>query len=111
MRFKSSILSVALLLGAFVLTSPVTAQQKPTKAQIKKGDLADKSTAIVLTPALTDYCRLLYGCGLEVPPATCPSPKELGKASFSYDNERCSEAREFTRRGITPSHPTWGFRL
>jgi hypothetical protein len=87
------------------------AQQKPTKAQIRKGDLADKSTSIVLTPALTDYCRLLYGCGLEIPEGACPSQKELGKASFTYDNERCSEAREFTRRGITPAHPTWGFRL
>lgn len=96
------------LLLAFALAG---AQTKPTKAQVKKGDLADKSTSIVLTPALTDYCRLLYGCGLEIPEGTCPSQKELGKAPFDYDDERCSEAREFNRRGITPSHPTWGFKL
>jgi hypothetical protein len=87
------------------------APQKLSKDQIKKGDLADKSKSIDMTPALQDYCRLLYGCNLKVPEGYCPSTAVLGPAPIVYDNERCSEAREFSRRGVGPDHPVWGFKL
>jgi len=92
-------------------TSFAAPPQKLTDKQIKKGDLADKSKNIDLTPALQDYCRLLYGCNLKVPEGACPIPAVLGTAPYAFDNERCSEAREFSRRGVGPDHPLWGFRL
>jgi hypothetical protein len=103
--FAAKVFMALLLTG----TAMPFAQQKPSP--IKKGDLADKSKNIDLTPGLQDYCRLLYGCKLKVPEGACPSPEVVGKGEIVYDNERCSEAREFSRRGIGPDHPNWGYRL
>lgn len=102
-----SILTLLVLL-AF---SGLSAQQKPSPSPTKKGDLADKSKNIDLTPGLQDFCRLLYGCDLKVPEGACPSREVVGKGTIVYDNERCSEAREFSHRGVGPDHPQWGYRL
>ena len=107
---------VLILITALCAVPDAMAEQKapppkPSSSQVKKGDLADKSKNIDMTPGLQDYCRLLYGCNLKVPEGMCPIPAVLGPAPFVYDNERCSEAREFSRRGIGPDHPNWGYRL
>jgi hypothetical protein len=110
MQLRLIAVSIAICAGLAVqilgaTTPPVS------KEAAKKGDLADKSKNIDMTPGLQDYCRLLYGCNLKVPQGACPSPEVVGKGSIKYDNERCSEAREFSRRGIGPDHPNWGYRL
>jgi hypothetical protein len=64
-----------------------------------------------LSPGKRDYCRILYGCGLDRPPGHCPDAKELGKVSFAYDSARCLEARTLQSRGVGPAHPVVGFQL
>jgi len=71
-----------------------------------------KPKALEITPALRDYCKLLYACGLKVPAGGCPSPRELGTpAPFGPTSERCIEARELESRGLRADHPEYGFRL
>ncbi len=65
-----------------------------------------------ITPALRDYCKLLYACGLKMPPGTCPAPRELGApAPFGPTSARCREAQELEARGLRTTHPEYGFRL
>jgi hypothetical protein len=113
MRFR--VLSYLVLFGAILTGFPETVHAElktsPKQGQIKKGDLADKSKNIDMTPGLQDYCRLLYGCNLKIPEGACPIPAVLGPAPYPFDAERCSEAREFSRRGVGPDHPAWGYRL
>src|SRR4051812_6078143 len=63
-----------LLLTFLTVSTHAAPSPKPSQPQIKKGDLADKSKSLDMTPALQDYCRLLYGCNLKVPEGTCPAP-------------------------------------
>lgn len=65
-----------------------------------------------VTPALRDYCGMIYVCGLKVRPGTCPPPRDLGPpAPHAPDGERCVEARELEARGLRADHPQFGFRL
>lgn len=64
-----------------------------------------------LSPAKIDFCRVVYGCGLQQPTGYCPDPKELGKVDFTYDSTRCLEARTLQARGIGPTNPIVGFQL
>src|SRR5690606_23739888 len=71
-----------------------------------------KPKALEITPALRDYCKLLYACGLKVPAGACPASHELGPpAPFGPAGERCVEARELEARGLRADHPEYGFRL
>lgn len=71
-----------------------------------------KPKALEITPALRDYCKLLYACGLKMPPGACPAPHALGPpAPFGPSSERCVEARELESRGLRADHPEYGFRL
>src|SRR5690606_34018904 len=71
-----------------------------------------KPKTMEITPALRDYCKLLYACGLKVPSGTCPAPRDLGTpAPFGPTSERCLEARELEARGLRTTHPEYGFRL
>jgi hypothetical protein len=71
-----------------------------------------KPKALEITPALRDYCKLLYACGLKVPAGTCPTSRELGvPAPFGPTSDRCIEARELEARGLSTDHPEYGFRL
>jgi hypothetical protein len=64
-----------------------------------------------LSPGKRDFCRVMYGCGLQQPPGYCPDAKELGKADFTFDSTRCLEARTLQSRGLSPSNPVVGFQL
>lgn len=67
---------------------------------------------VVLTSGQVDFCRIIYGCKLGIPPAgLCPTPKELGPPPFAYDDARCLEARTLQSRGVGPAHPVVGFQL
>ncbi len=71
-----------------------------------------KPKALEISPALRDYCGLIYACGLKVRAGTCPAPKDLGPpAPFSPQGERCVEARELETRGLRADNPEYGFRL
>jgi hypothetical protein len=71
-----------------------------------------KPKALEITPALRDYCKLIYACGLKVPTGACPAPRELGPpAPFGPTGERCLEAKELEARGLRTDHPEFGFRL
>lgn len=71
-----------------------------------------KPKTMEITPALQDYCKLLYACGLTVPAGTCPAPRELGTpAPYGPTSERCIEAQELEARGLRTDHPEYGFRL
>jgi hypothetical protein len=71
-----------------------------------------KPKTMEITPALRDYCKLLYACGLKVPSGACPAPRELGTpAPFGPTSERCVEAKELEARGLRADHPEYGFRL
>jgi hypothetical protein len=71
-----------------------------------------KPKVLEITPALRDYCKLLYACGLQVPAGACPALLELGPpAPFGPSSERCLEAKELESRGLRADHPEYGFRL
>jgi hypothetical protein len=98
----------AFLVLALLLQSPALAASTKSVSSSDQG----RPKLLEITPALRDYCGIVYACGLRVSPGTCPAPKDLGPpAPFSPEGERCTEARELTRRGIGPDHPRWGFRL
>jgi len=64
-----------------------------------------------LSAGQTDFCRIIHGCKLENPGGFCPSAKEVGPASFTFDSTRCLEARTLQSRGVGPSHPIVGYPL
>jgi len=81
-------------------------------AQAQSSSDRGRTGAIEITPALRDYCKLVYACGLKIGPGRCPAPTELGPpAPYSRDGERCLEARELESRGLRADHPDLGFRL
>jgi hypothetical protein len=106
----SSFRAAVLLALSLALSAPVFAAPAPAKSAPKNDQAKPKELEI--SPALRDYCGLIYACGLKIRATTCPAPAALGPpAPFAPDGERCTEAREFERRGIGPEHPQWGFRL
>lgn len=98
-----------LMLAALILCfSPVVHSQSLSIAPPDQS----KPKALEITPALRDYCKLLYACGLKVPVGACPAPRELGTpAPFGPTSERCIEAKELESRGLRADHPEYGFRL
>lgn len=99
----------ALTLFALSLAfAPVARTQPSPVAAPDQG----KPKTMEITPALRDYCKLLYACGLKAPSGTCPAPRELGTpAPFGPSSARCLEARELEARGLRTTHPEYGFRL
>lgn len=90
----------------FLLASSFAAPSKTI--QLDQG----RPKALEISPALRDYCGLIYACGLKVRAGTCPAPKELGPpAPHSPTGERCVEARELEARGLRADNPDFGFRL
>src|SRR5580698_4815194 len=45
-----------------------------------------------LNPDQVNFCRILYGCNLTVPPGFCPAPGRIGPSPYTFDDTRCSEA-------------------
>lgn len=64
-----------------------------------------------VTDSQRDYCNLVWGCGLPMPPGYCPNPAKVEKPRFTFDSTRCQEARTLNSRGVGPSHPMVGFKL
>ena len=64
-----------------------------------------------LTSGRKDFCRIVYGCTLEMPSGYCPAEKELGAAPYTFDTARCYEARQLSARGVNPGEPSIGYRL
>jgi hypothetical protein len=98
--FLSLALSLALTSPAFAASPAIT---PPDQGRPK---------VLEITPALRDYCGMIYACGLKVPSGTCPMPAELGPpAPHAPNGERCVEARELEARGLRADHPVYGFKL
>ena len=84
----------------------------PTPVHAQSSSDRGRPGAVEITPALRDYCRIVYACGLKLAPGRCPAPTELGPpAPYPRDGERCREARELEARGLRADHPELGFRL
>lgn len=99
--------SILLLAWALMLVVPAPRAQ----ASASVSDRGQSGT-VTVTPALRDYCRIVYACGLKIAPGRCPAPTELGPpAPYPRDGERCLEARELEARGLRADHPVLGFRL
>jgi|GEM_PF-810332 len=64
-----------------------------------------------VTESQKDFCNLVWGCGLIVPPGYCPDPVFVEKPRFTFDSTRCQEARTLNARGVGPGHPLYGFNL
>ncbi len=58
-----------------------------------------------------EYCSLLSKCGIPRPAGSCPDSLSQGVPEVKYDAERCGEAREMYKRGVSPSDPGYGYRL
>lgn len=99
-------------LFAFIVCAVSAAHSQPLPVTPPDQGKPGKPKALEITPALRDYCKLLYACGLKIPPGTCPAPRELGApAPFGPTSDRCLEARELEARGLRTTHPEYGFRL
>jgi hypothetical protein len=101
-----------LAIAAIVLACGATTSFSVSNTVISPAGDQGKPKSLEISPALRDYCGIIYACGLKVRAGTCPTPKELGTpAPFSPDGDRCVEARELEARGLKADHPEYGFRL
>ena len=65
----------------------------------------------VLTAGQTDFCNMVYRCGLPMPAGHCPDSSALKKPDYKFDSIRCLEGRLLNKRGVTPADPQVGYRL
>ncbi|MDB5105047.1 MAG: hypothetical protein JWP91_2736 [Fibrobacteres bacterium] len=99
--------------GRFLMCVLVAAMWQPILGAGKAKPI--ESTPQPAKPRVTDsqkdFCNLVWGCGLPVPPGYCPDPALVEKPKFVFDSTRCQEARLLNSRGVGPGHPLVGFNL
>ena len=117
MRIAALIGWLCLPLFAGGMAKPLSAPDSSRSAKTAQAPaLAPASTAPAapapkVTESQKDFCNIVWGCQLPVPPGYCPDPKYVPKPGFTFDSTRCSEARLLNTRGVTPAHPLYGYNL